>query len=121
MSHVGAQMDMRKAKRYPLSAPVSFWWERADRTLQEGEGTTLDISILGVFVVTTLVPPAGVHLEVEVYLPSSSGAPKTVQLHGEGKVMRAGRKASESGFAAQVLFQTESLGSSFFGTGAAIH
>jgi len=113
-------MDLRKAKRYSLSAPVSFWWERADRTLQEGQGTTFDISSQGVFIVATLVPPVGVHLEIEVYLPSAGGAPKSVQLHGEGKVVRASKKGPESGFAAEVMFQTESSGGPFFGTGGVI-
>ena len=113
-------MDLRKAKRYSLGAPVAFWWERADGVLQEGRGTTLDISSLGVFIVATLSPPTGVHLEVEVSLRAASGAPKSVQLHGEGKVVRAGRKGSEAGFAAAVLFQTESSGSSIFGTGGVI-
>jgi len=110
-------MDLRRAKRYPQSAPVSFWWERADGILQECQGTTLDISSQGVFVVATPSPPAGVPVEVEVYLPSASGAPKSVLLHGEGRVVRVGRKGRESGFAAEVLFQTE--GSS--GTGGVIH
>jgi hypothetical protein len=113
-------MDLRKAKRYPLRAPVSFWWERADGILQEGRGATLDISSLGVFIVAALSPPPGVHLELDVYLPSLSGAPKSVQLHGEGKVMRASRKGSESGFAAEVVFQTQSSGRSFFGAGGMI-
>ena len=113
-------MDLRKAKRYPLSAPASFWWERADGILQEGRGTTLDISSLGVFILATLSPPAGVHLEVEVSLRAASGAPKSVQLHGEGKVVRTGRKGSEPGFAAAVVFQTESSDSSLFGAGGAI-
>jgi hypothetical protein len=115
------QLNLRRGKRYPQSAAVSFWWERANGILQEGQGTTLDISSHGVFVVVTPPPPAGVHLELKVYLPSASGAPKSVQLHGEGKVVRVGRKGRELGFAAEVIFQTESSGDSFsFGSGGVI-
>lgn len=113
-------MELRKAKRYSLSAPVSFWWEGIDGGLQEGQGTTLDISSLGVFIVAALSPPAGVRLELDVYLPSLSGAPKSVQLHGEGKVVRAGRKGPEAWFAAEVAFQTESPGGTVFGNGGVI-
>jgi len=113
-------MDLRRAKRYPLSAPVSFWWERADGILQEGRGTTLNISGLGVFIVATLSPPAGMHVEVEVSLPAAIGAPKAIQLHGEGRVVHVGRRGSESGFAAAVLFQAQSSGNSFFGAGGLI-
>jgi hypothetical protein len=115
-------MELRKAKRYSLSAPASFWWRRGDGVLQEGHGTTLDISTLGVFVVTTFFPPVGRHLEIEVHLPAASGVRRSVQLRGEGKVVRAGRigPGSESGFAAQVIFQSPSSGSSFFGAGGVI-
>jgi len=112
--------ELRKATRYPLIAPATFCWERADGVLRETQGTTLNISILGVFVVATLFPPAGVHLEIAVCLPAASGAPRSVRLHGEGKVVRAGGIGPESGFAAEVIFRTECSAGSFFGAGGII-
>jgi hypothetical protein len=114
-------MDLRKTKRYPLSAPVCFCWEGAGGILQEGEGTTRDISVRGVFVVTKSPPPPGVLLELDVYPPSPNGVPKSMRLHGEGKVIRvSARQGPESGFAVEAMFQTENSGSPLFGTGGVI-
>jgi hypothetical protein len=102
-------MELRKTRRYRLSAPAFYCWERADGTLQEAQGTTCDISSRGVFVLTDALPPAGAHLELNVHLPSLSGTPSTVQLTGEGTVLRVARAgAGQSGFAADVTFHTES-------------
>ena len=117
----GAEVDLRKAKRYPLSALVLFCWKRVDGILQEGEGTTRDISIRGVFIVAQSPPPPGVLLELDVYLSSLSGTPKSVQLHGEGKVIRvSGRQEPEPGFAVEATFQTENSGGPLFDTGGVI-
>lgn len=118
---VGVDRDARKAKRYPLTAPVTFCWEGGGGILQEAHGTTLDISDRGVFIVSDLSPLVGVHLELEVYLPSASGEPKSVRLHGEGKVVRANRKGPVSGFAAEVVLQTETSGGSVIGTAGLIN
>jgi hypothetical protein len=101
-------MELRKTKRYLLSAPASFRCECSEGIPQKGEGTTRDISAKGVFVLSKLGPQLGAHIELDVYLPSLSGSPRLVQLHGEGKVIRkVNSGSSESGFAAEILFDTE--------------
>ncbi|HXP82785.1 MAG TPA: PilZ domain-containing protein [Verrucomicrobiae bacterium] len=106
-------MDLRKAKRYPMSAAVSFCWDPGNGILQEGQGTTLDVSSRGVFVITESAPRVGGQLELEVYLKSPSPESKLVRFHGEGKVVRTSKKGRESGFAAEVLFQSEGPDSPF--------
>jgi hypothetical protein len=107
LSVFGAAVELRKSKRYRLLAPVSFLWERPDGLLQEGKGTIRDISDRGVFITGEAGPPAGAHLDVEVYLPSLEAGGAAVQLHGEGTVMRVERGAENTkGFAAVVAFQT---------------
>jgi hypothetical protein len=107
MSFVGAAVDLRKSRRYQLFAPASFLWERPDGLLQEGKGTIRDISDRGVFITGEAAPPAGAHLDVEVYLPSLEAGGSAVQLHGEGTVVRVERQAETTkGFAAVVAFQT---------------
>jgi len=102
-------MELRKSRRYHLTAPAFCWFKRSDGTLQEAQGTTRDISDRGVFVVAELLPFPGAHVELDVYLPSAGLTPRSVQLHGEGIVLRVGEVGtSQSGFAAEVLFQTES-------------
>ena len=110
----GGEKDARKAKRYPLKVPVIFCWERKGGVLQEARGTTLDFSYRGVFIVSDFAPLVGAHLELEVYLPSASGEHKSVRLHGEGKVVRASRKGTVLGFAAEVVLQTDTSGDASF-------
>jgi hypothetical protein len=101
-------MELRKTKRYLLSAPASFRWESSEGIPQKGEGTTRDISTKGVFVLSKLGPHPGADIEVDVYLPSLSGRPRSLQLHGEGKVIRnVNSGAPETGFAAEVFFDTD--------------
>jgi len=105
----GARMELRKATRYPVSAPVFYWWERSDGTLQEAQGITHDICDRGVFVLAKDVPPVGKCVELDVHLPAVAETARAALLHGEGTVVRtSGRGAKESGFAAAVVFQTES-------------
>ena len=101
-------MDLRRSRRYQLLAPASFLWERPDGLLQEGKGMIRDISDRGVFITGDVVPPPGVHLDVDVHLPSLEEGIGSVQLHGEGTVVRVEREGeSVKGFAAAVAFQTE--------------
>src|SRR5271154_2256429 len=105
--NVGLTVERRKSKRYQIQAPASFLWERPDGLLQKGNGAIRDISDTGFFVNAAVVPQAGVHLDVDVYLPSSEAGGGAVQLHGEGTVVRVEREAeSTKGFAAAVAFQT---------------
>lgn len=105
----GAQMELRKSTRYLVSAPTFYWWERADGTLQGAQGITRDISDRGVFILANELPPVGKCVELDVYLPAVPGTARAAQLHGEGTVVRVnGGGATESGFAAEVVFRAES-------------
>jgi len=115
MPFAGTEADLRKAKRYPMSAAVTFCWNPGVGTLEEGRGTTLDISSNGVFVITEAAPRAGDRLELEICLRLSEHEFKFVRFHGEGKVVRTIKGLSQSGFAAEVLFQTESINSPLSG------
>src|ERR1035437_6663374 len=104
----GMHMELRKARRYCLSAPAVYYWRGADGTLQEAQGTTRDISDRGAFILAKELPPVGKHVELQVHLSAVSGSDRTVQLLGEGTVVRtSGQEAEVSGFAAAVLFHTE--------------
>jgi hypothetical protein len=102
-------MELRKTRRYRLSAPAFYCWERADGTLQEAQGITRDISDRGVFIVARELPPVGKFVELDVHLPGGTGTARAAQLHGEGTVVRtSGPGAAASGFAAAVIFHPES-------------
>lgn len=121
MPFAGAQKaSLRRANRYPMSAAVTFWWDPGEGVLQEGQGMTLNISSCGVFVISNLVPRAGGRLELEIDLRPTGKDSRLVRLHGEGVVVRTVNQGSESGFAAEVLFQTEGLDSPFSEYGGSI-
>jgi hypothetical protein len=113
-------VSLRRTRRYAMSAAVTFCWDPGDGILQEGQGMTLDISSGGVFVITDEVPRAGGRLELEIDLRPTGRDSRLVRFHGEGKVVRTIKNGSESGFAAEVLFQTEGLDSPFSEYGNAI-
>jgi PilZ domain len=108
VSLFGGSVEFRNSRRYRVLAPVTFLWGRSDGLLQESKGTIRDISDRGVFIIGDVVPRPGVHLDLEVYLPSLGQAGGAVQLHGEGTVVRVDRgDGILTGFAAAVAFQTE--------------
>jgi hypothetical protein len=106
LSLVEVAVELRKSRRYRLPAPASFLWERLDGLLEEGRAMIRDVSDRGVYVTGDITPPLGAHLEVDVYLPSVEVGGGSVQLHGEGTVVRVDREAEGvKGFAASVAFQ----------------
>jgi PilZ domain len=107
MPFAGAGVDLRRAKRYPMTAAVTFCWYPGDGVLHEGRGASLDISSGGVFVVSDSVPRVGAQLEIDIYLRPTEQELEFVRLRGEGRVVRTQRKGSQMGFAAEVLFRAE--------------
>lgn len=110
---VGTEIDLRKARRYSISAVVSFCWDSGNGFLHEGHGTTLNVSAHGVFVRTGFTPRVGGQLELEICMKSPGPESKAVLFHGEGRVVRTIQEGPESGFAAEVLFQTETADTDF--------
>jgi hypothetical protein len=93
-----------------MSAPAFYSWQGAGGAPLEGQGKTRDLSFLGAFVLSESLPPRGAHLEINVHLPAATETRKSVQLRGEGKVLRvSGKGAAEPGFAAEIVFHIEGL------------
>lgn len=104
----GVLIELRKSRRYRVAAPVFFLWEGPGGLLQEAKGTVRDISDRGIFLAADVAPRSGAHLDVDVHLPSPRMGAGSVQLHGEGTVVRLDCEAeSVKGFAASVTFQAE--------------
>ena len=103
-------MERRKSRRYCLRARAFCWWKHADGEAKVTPCSTRDISYRGAFIVSEfLLPSPGAHIEVDVYLPPVGPAARSVQLHGEGTVLRVSPAGTDQpGFAAEVLFHTES-------------
>jgi hypothetical protein len=106
-------IELRKSKRYQLSAPAHFMWAPKDGKPQSGQGVTRDINTFGVYVQTNALPPAGALVQVEIVLPRLVDAGPGMRLTGEGIVLRReadsakGISATGGGFAATMQFYPE--------------
>jgi len=110
-------IELRKAKRYRLSAPALFLWAPHEGNPQSGQGVTRDINASGVYVLTDVLPPVGALLQMDVLLPKLEDPGFGMSLAGEGIVLRVephgpqGAGTSEAGFAASVQFYPEEAAS----------
>jgi hypothetical protein len=90
-------MELRKTKRYRLTASVKFSWEHSEGSTMRGEGHTRDISPTGVFVLTSHQLPLGAAVKLGVSLPSQRTQQQPgALLRAVGHVVRS----EELGFAA---------------------
>jgi hypothetical protein len=80
--------ELRKELRCRLDAPVLFFWENALHRRLQGEGTTRDVSVLGVFIATPTCPPIQTPVQVELILPSLTGMKTDIRIRGEARVIR---------------------------------
>ena len=112
-NHMHNAVELRKARRYPLSAPALFMWAPREGKPQTGQGVTRDINTAGVYVQTDAVPPVGSRIQMEIVLPKLGDPGPGMHLSGEGIVLRSelssagGAAASAGGFAASVQFYPE--------------
>src|ERR1700686_82326 len=80
-------VERRTAIRYRMSTSVMFRWKRPDNQCFQAEGVTRDMSVEGVFVLTSTPPPVNALIHMEVTLPLSDGASKA-QMKSEMRVLR---------------------------------
>ena len=110
-------IELRKAKRYRLSAPALFLWAPHEGNPQSGQGMTRDINASGVYIQTEVLPPVGALVQLDILLPKLDDPGFGMSLAGEGVVLRVephGPKsadAGEAGFAASVQFYPEETAS----------
>jgi hypothetical protein len=110
-------VELRKAKRYRLSAPALFMCAPQDGESQSGKGVTRDINAFGVYVLTDTLPSVGARVQLDILLPKLEDPGFGMSLAGEGVVVRVepsdsqGGDNSESGFAASTQFYPEETAS----------
>lgn len=79
-----------------------FQWKGPGREAFRGEGATRDMSVEGIFVLTSTCPPPDALVRLEVILPLSNGG-STAQMKSLMKVVRVDHDLAEnsrSGFSA---------------------
>lgn len=110
-----APFYLDRAKRFEISAPVTFWWSYDKAPAKSGKGITRNISKSGIMVTASECPPAGARIQMNVRIPQSEDRKYGMELHGEGTVVRvdedaaAGSGAKPKRFAASVQFYPEPM------------
>jgi hypothetical protein len=110
-------IELRKAKRYRLSAPAFFLWAPQGGKPQSGRGVTRDINASGVYILADDLPPVGALVQLDILLPKLEDPGFGMSLAGEGVVLRVeprgsqGAGTSKAGFAASVQFYPEASAS----------
>jgi hypothetical protein len=92
----------RKTIRFPLQAPVVFWWTDENGTHQQGEGRSRDISESGAFVFAAACPPLGASVGLRIWLEGAHDGTETVPIEVDGLVRRVEQsdaRNESSGFA----------------------
>jgi hypothetical protein len=88
--------------RFPMDAPVVFWWKDVIGNHQQAEGRTYDVSELGAFVLASLCPPAGAQVSVKISIGAVPDVARSVRMQVEGRVLRVeqvGTGQGRDGFA----------------------
>lgn len=95
-------MERRGATRFRLRLAVVFSWRDEQGIVQGSEGWSRDLSSRGIYVRADIVPPVGVAVEMNVFLPEPGYQIRAAEIHAKGLVVRVDRRAGtqSSGFAA---------------------
>lgn len=95
--------ERRTALRYPLRLPVVFSWQDENGHIQGCDGYSRDLGSRGIYVYAELVPPLGVSVEMNVFLPRPEHSARPSEIHAIGRVVRSERHGAPTqgnGFAA---------------------
>jgi hypothetical protein len=95
--------ERRTALRYPLRLPVVFSWQDDSGRVHGCDGYCRDLGSRGIYVTAQLVPPLGVSVEMNVFLPRPGHSTRPSEIHAIGRVVRSEQKAPAAeipGFAA---------------------
>lgn len=110
-------MELRKNRRYRLSAQPLFMSALRKGTSQNDKGVTRDINASGVHVLMDALPSVGALVQLDILLPKPEDPGYGMSLAGEDLVLRADPHGSQgvglnaAGFAASVHFSPEETAS----------
>ena len=89
--------ERRTALRYPLRLPVVFSWQDDRGRIQGSDGYCRDLGSRGIYVHSELVPPLGVSVEMNVFLPRPEHSARPSEIHAIGRVVRSEQTAAAQG------------------------
>ena len=101
----GVHVEKREAVRFRLSARVIFRWSDQSGARREEAGRLRDISVVGAFVFSKILPPVKAKLSLDIELPPlEKNTSERLHLKGDGEVARVENTGAESGFAVRGPF-----------------
>jgi len=83
-----SERQLRTFERYALCVPAKFSWSDERGLVQQGCGSTRDISAQGVFIQARTAPLSGSVVTLEVALPSGLAEFPAVTIKAQGQVVR---------------------------------
>jgi hypothetical protein len=101
MSLMLVDAERREVCRYRLQLPVLFTWHDGHQTHTQG-GFTRDVSVHGLFVTASVVPPVRTAINVEVLFPPALNRLPRNTLKAPGFVIRRYSSSEPRGFAIAV-------------------
>jgi PilZ domain len=89
-------VERRNTIRYRVNAQTFFRWKRSRSNRFQGEGTTRDISLTGVYILTATCPPVDSIIHVDVIIPRLFNVCKR-ELKAEMRVLRVEDEIASQG------------------------
>src|SRR5437879_8419497 len=84
--------ERRSALRYPGGLPVVFSGQDESGRIQGCDGYSRDLGSRGIYVYAEQVPPLGVSIEMNVFLPRPEHSSRPSEIHAVGRVVRSERQ-----------------------------
>jgi len=84
---LAASGHSRKVIRFPVEAPIAFWWVDSG-VVKRSAGRTRDVSESGAFVFASKCPPLGIQVGFRVFLPVVPGFEHKTRVEADGQVLR---------------------------------
>jgi hypothetical protein len=102
----------REAVRYKLQLPAVFSWN--DGAEYIGAGLTSDVSLDGASIISTICPPIGTDVRIDILLPSPDQSGEGVRIQCTAKVARLLDEWGLAGFCVDGTFDDDHLTAMFW-------
>ncbi len=93
----------KSVMRYRCQLPVTFNWQEEGQHI--GAGFTRDVSLDGALIQSTVSPPVGCEVSVEILVPSPNEDGKQLRVQCTGKVNRVVRQSGGYSFGVRGFFE----------------
>jgi hypothetical protein len=100
----GENVDQRRSPRFRLRLPVLTQWTDHQGQVRYGGGFSRDISVRGVFVLSSEPPPISTMVTVTVAIPNLRADLQELQLHFVGSIVRVANVGAVAGYAIECDF-----------------